>query len=158
MWITSTSFNVWVRYFVWNFKGYLWNSTQISYPYIDRYDFYTTLKFLELLDLRAHTRFWNAPQVNDRCRNVKFKISNYKILRISQAISQTSSGNIWGLDTLTHWSPNQFLWMKIFVYLFKCHWDLSVALGAIDSASVGSGNGLVPSATDVNQQLRPSYG
>ena len=24
----STSFNVWVRYFVWNFKGTLWNSTQ----------------------------------------------------------------------------------------------------------------------------------
>ena len=28
MWITSTSFNVWVRYVVWNFKGTLWNSTQ----------------------------------------------------------------------------------------------------------------------------------
>ena len=24
----STSFNVWMRYFVWNFKGTLWNSTQ----------------------------------------------------------------------------------------------------------------------------------
>ena len=23
-----TSFNVWVRHFAWNFKGYLWNSTQ----------------------------------------------------------------------------------------------------------------------------------
>ena len=34
---------------------------KISYPYIERYDFYTTLKFQELLDLRAHTRFWNAP-------------------------------------------------------------------------------------------------
>ena len=30
------SFNVWVRYFVRNFKGYLWNSTQVSYPYIER--------------------------------------------------------------------------------------------------------------------------
>ena len=29
----------------------------LSYPYIERYDFYTTLKFQELLDLRAHTRF-----------------------------------------------------------------------------------------------------
>ena len=27
-----TSFNVWVRYFVWNFKGYLWNSTQNIIP------------------------------------------------------------------------------------------------------------------------------
>ena len=34
---------------------------RISYPYIERYDFYTTLKFWGLLDLRAHTRFWNAP-------------------------------------------------------------------------------------------------
>ena len=27
------------------------------------YDFYTTLKFKELLDLRAHKWFWNAPKV-----------------------------------------------------------------------------------------------
>ena len=33
----------------------------ISYPYIERYDFYVTLKFLELLDLRAHMRFVNLP-------------------------------------------------------------------------------------------------
>ena len=42
---------------------------KISYPYIEyieRYDFYTTLKFKELLDLRAHMRFWNAPQVSSR--------------------------------------------------------------------------------------------
>ena len=26
------SFNVWARYFVWNFKGYLWNSTQNILP------------------------------------------------------------------------------------------------------------------------------
>ena len=30
------SFSVWVRYFVWCFKGTLWNSTLISYPYIER--------------------------------------------------------------------------------------------------------------------------
>ena len=34
---------------------------KISYPYIERCDFYTTLKLYELLDLRAHMRFWNAP-------------------------------------------------------------------------------------------------
>ena len=28
LWIKCTSFNAWVRYFVWNFKGDLWNSTQ----------------------------------------------------------------------------------------------------------------------------------
>ena len=32
MWIKSTSFNVWVRYFVWNLKGTLWNSTQNILP------------------------------------------------------------------------------------------------------------------------------
>ena len=30
--IKITSFNVWVRSFVWNFKGYLWNSTQNILP------------------------------------------------------------------------------------------------------------------------------
>ena len=46
---------------MWNFKDTLWNSTQNIYSihwYI--YDFYTALKFEELLDLRAHGRFWNA--------------------------------------------------------------------------------------------------
>ena len=28
----STSFNVWIRYFVWNFKGTFWNSTQNILP------------------------------------------------------------------------------------------------------------------------------
>ena len=37
---------------------------KIYYPYIERYDFYTTLKSLKLLDLRTHTRFWNAPLVS----------------------------------------------------------------------------------------------
>ena len=37
--------------------------TKYLTPYIERYDFYTTLKFEELLDLRAHMRFWNAPQM-----------------------------------------------------------------------------------------------
>ena len=30
--IKIISFNVWVRYFVWNFKGHLWNSTQNILP------------------------------------------------------------------------------------------------------------------------------
>ena len=52
MWIKSTSFNVWVRYFVWNFKGTLWNSTQNISP----------IHWKIWLDLRAHKCFWNAPQ------------------------------------------------------------------------------------------------
>ena len=35
---------------------------KISYPYTERYDFYTTMKFQEFLDLRAHKCFWNAPR------------------------------------------------------------------------------------------------
>ena len=50
------SFNVWVRYFVWNFKGYLWNSTQ---------NFSTIHWKMWILfpseNLRAHKCFWNAP-------------------------------------------------------------------------------------------------
>ena len=34
---------------------------KISYPYIERYDFYRTIKLQELLDLKAHKCFWNAP-------------------------------------------------------------------------------------------------
>ena len=34
---------------------------KISYPYTERYDFYTKLKFYKLLDLRGNTQFWNAP-------------------------------------------------------------------------------------------------
>ena len=32
MLLKITSFNVWVRYFEWNFKGYLWNSAQNIIP------------------------------------------------------------------------------------------------------------------------------
>ena len=32
LWIKYTSSNVWVGYFVWNFKGHLWNSTQNIIP------------------------------------------------------------------------------------------------------------------------------
>ena len=48
--------------FVRNFKGYLWNSTQNILPINWMMYFYTTLKILEPLDLRARKRFWNAPQ------------------------------------------------------------------------------------------------
>ena len=49
------------KIFVWNFKGSLWNSTQISYPYTERCGFYSQMTIYELLDLRAHRCFWNAP-------------------------------------------------------------------------------------------------
>ena len=36
---------------------------KISYPYIERCGFYSQVKIQELLDLRAHKCFWNAPLV-----------------------------------------------------------------------------------------------
>ena len=62
MWIKSTSFNVWARYFVWNFKGTLWNSTQNILP------IHWKIWFLYDIEiLRAQTRFWNAPLVMFCC-------------------------------------------------------------------------------------------
>ena len=37
-------FSEWIRYFVWNFKGYLWNSTQNILPTHWKYDFFCTVK------------------------------------------------------------------------------------------------------------------
>ena len=47
LWTKSTSFIVWIRYFVWNFKGKvrLEIPLKTSCPYFERYDFYTTLTF-----------------------------------------------------------------------------------------------------------------
>ena len=36
---------------------------KIAYPYIERCRFYLQVKIQELLDLRAHKCFWNAPRV-----------------------------------------------------------------------------------------------
>ena len=57
----STSFNVWVRYFVRNLKGTLWNSTQNILHIHWKIWFLYNIEILELLDLRARTRLWNAP-------------------------------------------------------------------------------------------------
>ena len=51
------------KIFVWNLKGCLWNSTQNISPIHWKIWLYTTLKFLELLDLRAHKCFWNGTLV-----------------------------------------------------------------------------------------------
>ena len=36
---------------------------KISYQYIERCGFYSQVKILELLDLRAQKCFWNAPLI-----------------------------------------------------------------------------------------------
>ena len=55
------SFNVWLRYFVWNFKGYLWNSTQNILPMHRKVIFVQHWNF-NFFDLRTHMHFWNTPQ------------------------------------------------------------------------------------------------
>ena len=53
-----TSFNVWVRYFVWNFEANPWNptGTQNILP------IHSKIKILHNVEnLRPHMRFWNAP-------------------------------------------------------------------------------------------------
>ena len=47
----APSVSVWVRHFVWNFKGYLEIPHKISCPYIERYFFIQCWNFKEFLDL-----------------------------------------------------------------------------------------------------------
>ena len=58
-------FNVRVRFYCGISKVPFEIPHKICYPYIEECDFYTTLTFWELLDLRAHTRFWNAPWTSE---------------------------------------------------------------------------------------------
>ena len=63
------SFNVWRRYLVWNFKGYLWYlwnyvemTHKISPPHIERYNLYTIWEILRTLrhksSILLETRPW----------------------------------------------------------------------------------------------------
>ena len=60
----NISFNVWVRYFVWNFKGYLWNSTQNILPihwkmrFLYRVDILKALRFKSSLAFLKCTLVW----------------------------------------------------------------------------------------------------
>ena len=56
--------HVWAKYFVWNFKGYLWNSAQNILPMHWKIHFFLNIDFLRA-DLRALTGLWNDP----RCRH-----------------------------------------------------------------------------------------
>ena len=51
--IKSTSLNVWVRYFVWNFKGYLWNSTQNISPIHSKMQFVYNVEILRALRFKS---------------------------------------------------------------------------------------------------------
>ena len=61
------SFNVCAKYFVWNFKGCLWNFTQNIFTNYWKIRFHSKWKFLELLDFRNHKHFLNAPVLVSWC-------------------------------------------------------------------------------------------
>ena len=73
-------FNVWVRYFVWNFKGAMWNSTQISDPYIERCVCYSAVSRDRTVIISASvqapiplTVFWSNSKFNQHleCSSLK---------------------------------------------------------------------------------------
>ena len=61
LWIKSTSFNVRVRYFVWNFKGTIWNSTQNILPAHWKIWFLYNIKILRALRFKSSDAFVNTP-------------------------------------------------------------------------------------------------
>ena len=61
MFHAKKSFNVCVRYLYGISKVLFEIPHKISYPFIEWCAFYSQVKIWELLDLRAHTSFWNAP-------------------------------------------------------------------------------------------------
>ena len=70
MQIKSTSFNVWVRYFVWNFKGTLWNSTQNILPIHWKIWFLYNMEILRALRFKSSEVFLKRPPA--QLHNVKF--------------------------------------------------------------------------------------
>ena len=59
LWIKRASFNEWVKYFVWYFKGDFWYSTQNISPIHWKTRF---LYNVEIWRAIAYTCFWNAPR------------------------------------------------------------------------------------------------
>ena len=61
LWIKFTSFNVWVRYFVWNFKGNLWNSTHNILPIHWKIWFLYNIEILRALRFKSSYAFLKCP-------------------------------------------------------------------------------------------------
>ena len=53
--------NLWIRYFVRNFKGYLWNSPQIIIPIHWKIRLLYNVEILRALRFKSSYIFWNAP-------------------------------------------------------------------------------------------------
>ena len=57
----TTFFKVWARYFVWNLKGYIWNSTQISCLYLENVLFLYKVETLGTLRFKISLVFLKWP-------------------------------------------------------------------------------------------------
>ena len=61
LWIKSTFCNVWITYFVWNFKGTLWNSTQNILPIHWKIWFLYNTEILKALRFESSYAFLKRP-------------------------------------------------------------------------------------------------
>ena len=61
VWIKYPSFNAWIRYFVWNFKGCLWNSTQNILPIYWKIWFQYRVEILRPLGFKSSWMFFKCP-------------------------------------------------------------------------------------------------
>ena len=57
--------HAWVRYFVWNFKGNLWNSKQNILPIHWKIRFLYSVEILTALRFRRWYMFWNTPRASN---------------------------------------------------------------------------------------------
>ena len=76
LWIKCISFNVRVRYFVWNFKGNFWNSTQNILPMHWKIRFLYNIEILGVLGVKSSQVFLNRPP--ETCLSMKTVFSSYK--------------------------------------------------------------------------------
>ena len=79
MWIKSTSFNVWVRYFVWDFKGTLWNSTQNILPIHWKIWFLCNFEILRALRFKSSWVFLKRPQITHPRNAIAHPYLNFKV-------------------------------------------------------------------------------
>ena len=97
-WIKSTSFIVWVRYFVWNFQGTFWNSTQNILPIHWEIWFLYTIEILRALRFKRSYAFLNAPpHVLKHSPGVSFdyQYSNYLCYRIAWSNCLMTARSLW---------------------------------------------------------------
>ena len=96
--VNIASFNVWARYFVWNFKGTFEIPFKIFFLYIEKCRFYSQVKITELLEIKAHKCFETAPRSQQNTTK-----HNLVIGRIRLSVSTIN--RTYELSGITHVTP-----------------------------------------------------